>query len=90
MPSFDIVSELDKHELQNAMDNAAKELERWREQKKRYSLIQIEFAYLRQDGKRRVIQNDAIGWIIKVFIVAARVKWPDDALRIDAIFAARP
>ena len=28
MPSFDIVSELDKHELQNAMDNAAKELER--------------------------------------------------------------
>ncbi|AKX43745.1 nucleotide-binding protein [Thiopseudomonas alkaliphila] len=40
MPSFDIVSELDKHELQNAMDNAAKELER------RYDLkdkAQIEF-----------------------------------------------
>ena len=28
MPSFDVVSELDKHELTNALDNAAKELER--------------------------------------------------------------
>lgn len=28
MPSFDIVSEIDKHELQNAVDNAQKELER--------------------------------------------------------------
>ncbi|HHJ4328539.1 TPA: YajQ family cyclic di-GMP-binding protein [Klebsiella pneumoniae] len=28
MPSFDVVSELDKHELTNAMDNATKELER--------------------------------------------------------------
>lgn len=28
MPSFDVVSELDKHELTNAADNAAKELER--------------------------------------------------------------
>ncbi|MFT0213224.1 YajQ family cyclic di-GMP-binding protein [Pseudomonas sp. F1_0610] len=28
MPSFDIVSEIDKHELQNAVDNAEKELER--------------------------------------------------------------
>jgi len=28
MPSFDVVSELDKHELTNALDNASKELER--------------------------------------------------------------
>ncbi|NLC09924.1 MAG: YajQ family cyclic di-GMP-binding protein [Gammaproteobacteria bacterium] len=28
MPSFDVVSELDKHEITNAVDNAAKELER--------------------------------------------------------------
>lgn len=28
MPSFDVVSELDAHELRNAVDNAAKELER--------------------------------------------------------------
>ncbi|WP_447593664.1 YajQ family cyclic di-GMP-binding protein [Aquipseudomonas campi] len=28
MPSFDVVSELDKHELTNAIDNAVKELER--------------------------------------------------------------
>lgn len=28
MPSFDIVSELDKHEVTNAIDNAAKELDR--------------------------------------------------------------
>lgn len=28
MPSFDVVSELDKHEVTNAVDNAAKELER--------------------------------------------------------------
>ncbi|TDQ38927.1 YajQ family cyclic di-GMP-binding protein [Thiopseudomonas denitrificans] len=28
MPSFDVVSELDKHEMTNAVDNAAKELER--------------------------------------------------------------
>ena len=28
MPSFDVVSELDKHEITNAADNAAKELER--------------------------------------------------------------
>lgn len=28
MPSFDIVSELDKHELTNAVDNAIKELDR--------------------------------------------------------------
>lgn len=28
MPSFDVVSELDKHELTNALDNANKELER--------------------------------------------------------------
>ncbi|MGE9761502.1 YajQ family cyclic di-GMP-binding protein [Pseudomonas sp. PDM20] len=28
MPSFDVVSELDKHELTNAMDNATKELDR--------------------------------------------------------------
>ncbi|PRD18268.1 UNVERIFIED_CONTAM: UPF0234 protein, partial [Trichonephila clavipes] len=28
MPSFDVVSELDKHELTNAVDNATKELER--------------------------------------------------------------
>jgi len=28
MPSFDIVSELDKHELTNALDNSKKELER--------------------------------------------------------------
>lgn len=28
MPSFDVVSELDKHELTNAVDNAIKELER--------------------------------------------------------------
>ncbi|WP_205341071.1 YajQ family cyclic di-GMP-binding protein [Denitrificimonas caeni] len=28
MPSFDVVSELDAHELTNAMDNAGKELER--------------------------------------------------------------
>ncbi len=28
MPSFDVVSELDKHEVTNAMDNASKELER--------------------------------------------------------------
>jgi len=28
MPSFDVVSELDKHELTNALDNAGKELER--------------------------------------------------------------
>lgn len=28
MPSFDVVSELDVHEVTNAMDNAAKELER--------------------------------------------------------------
>ncbi|NLD15540.1 MAG: YajQ family cyclic di-GMP-binding protein [Gammaproteobacteria bacterium] len=28
MPSFDVVSELDKHEVTNAIDNAAKELER--------------------------------------------------------------
>ena len=28
MPSFDVVSELDKHELTNAVDNAVKELER--------------------------------------------------------------
>ncbi len=28
MPSFDVVSELDAHELTNAIDNAAKELER--------------------------------------------------------------
>ncbi|MCL4122782.1 UNVERIFIED_CONTAM: hypothetical protein GTU68_001248 [Idotea baltica] len=28
MPSFDVVSELDKHEVVNAIDNAAKELER--------------------------------------------------------------
>lgn len=25
MPSFDVVSELDKHEVQNAVDNAVKE-----------------------------------------------------------------
>ena len=28
MPSFDVVSELDKHEVTNAVDNALKELER--------------------------------------------------------------
>lgn len=28
MPSFDVVSELDKHEVTNAVDNAGKELER--------------------------------------------------------------
>lgn len=28
MPSFDVVSELDKHEVTNAVDNAAKELDR--------------------------------------------------------------
>jgi uncharacterized protein YajQ (UPF0234 family) len=28
MPSFDVVSELDKHEVTNALDNASKELER--------------------------------------------------------------
>ena len=28
MPSFDVVSELDKHEVTNAVDNAKKELER--------------------------------------------------------------
>jgi len=28
MPSFDVVSELDKHELTNAVDNAIKELDR--------------------------------------------------------------
>ncbi|MBP8203872.1 YajQ family cyclic di-GMP-binding protein [Pseudomonas sp. TMP9] len=28
MPSFDVVSELDKHEVSNAIDNAVKELER--------------------------------------------------------------
>lgn len=28
MPSFDIVSELDKHEVTNALDNASKELDR--------------------------------------------------------------
>lgn len=28
MPSFDVVSELDAHEVRNAVDNAAKELER--------------------------------------------------------------
>ena len=28
MPSFDVVSELDKHELTNAIDNAIKELDR--------------------------------------------------------------
>ena len=28
MPSFDVVSELDKHEVTNAIDNAIKELER--------------------------------------------------------------
>ena len=28
MPSFDVVSELDKHELTNAVDNATKELDR--------------------------------------------------------------
>jgi uncharacterized protein YajQ (UPF0234 family) len=28
MPSFDVVSELDKHEVTNAIDNACKELER--------------------------------------------------------------
>ena len=28
MPSFDVVSELDKHELTNAVDNAVRELER--------------------------------------------------------------
>jgi len=28
MPSFDVVSELDKHELTNAVDNAVKEVER--------------------------------------------------------------
>ncbi|MFC3606604.1 YajQ family cyclic di-GMP-binding protein [Stutzerimonas tarimensis] len=28
MPSFDVVSELDKHEVTNAIDNAAKELDR--------------------------------------------------------------
>ncbi|QRY81624.1 YajQ family cyclic di-GMP-binding protein [Pseudomonas sp. PDNC002] len=28
MPSFDVVSELDKHELTNALDNAVKELDR--------------------------------------------------------------
>ncbi|MGE8496163.1 MAG: YajQ family cyclic di-GMP-binding protein [Pseudomonas sp.] len=28
MPSFDVVSELDKHEVTNAIDNAVKELER--------------------------------------------------------------
>jgi len=28
MPSFDVVSELDKHELTNAVDNAMKELDR--------------------------------------------------------------
>ncbi|HGY2302163.1 TPA: YajQ family cyclic di-GMP-binding protein [Pseudomonas putida] len=28
MPSFDVVSELDKHEVQNAVDNAIKELDR--------------------------------------------------------------
>jgi uncharacterized protein YajQ (UPF0234 family) len=28
MPSFDVVSELDKHELTNALDNAAKDLDR--------------------------------------------------------------
>ena len=33
MPSFDVVSELDAHEVRNAVDNAAKELER------RYDLL---------------------------------------------------
>lgn len=28
MPSFDVVSELDKHEVQNAVDNAIKDLDR--------------------------------------------------------------
>ncbi len=28
MPSFDVVSELDKHEVTNAVDNAIKELDR--------------------------------------------------------------
>ena len=28
MPSFDVVSELDKHEVTNALENASKELER--------------------------------------------------------------
>ena len=28
MPSFDVVSELDQHEVTNAIDNAVKELER--------------------------------------------------------------
>lgn len=28
MPSFDVVSELDKHEVTNAVENAVKELDR--------------------------------------------------------------
>ena len=33
MPSFDVVSELDKHEVTNAVENAVKELDRSEERR---------------------------------------------------------
>ena len=51
MPSFDIVSELDKHEVTNAAENAAKELER------RYDLR--DKASLEHNDKKLTISAEA-------------------------------
>ena len=47
MPSFDIVSELDKHEVTNAVDNAIKELDR------RYDALSAKIRYERRNHNGR-------------------------------------
>ena len=47
MPSFDVVSELDKHEVTNAVDNAIKELDR------RYDMLARQVREERRDRDNR-------------------------------------
>jgi len=73
MPSFDVVSELDKHEVQNAVDNAIKELDRRYDLKGKGSFEFTEKDLLIKMTAEEGFQLEAMIEILKLALVKRKI-----------------
>jgi hypothetical protein len=73
MPSFDVVSELDKHEVTNAVDNAIKELDRRYDLKGKGSFEFTEKDLLIKMTAEEGFQLEAMIEILKLALVKRKI-----------------
>jgi uncharacterized protein YajQ (UPF0234 family) len=73
MPSFDVVSELDKHEVTNAVDNAIKELDRRYDLKGKGSFEFTEKDLLIKMTAEEAFQLEAMIEILKLALVKRKI-----------------